>query len=162
MPRVAIAIRNLSGQLECETCQNKVSDQRRTVKNIFDFRWPLLCEECYPDTPYFINPKRRISKFFRATHAKVRAIKNRAERDGIEINLMDSDITDLICQECHYCGEPAKVEKPNGIDRKDNDQGYIHGNVLPSCSTCNYAKGTNGYFAFLRKCREIAQKHPGS
>ena len=157
MPKVKIAPRGNSKNV-CEVCQQTISNGCRAVPNRFDNRWPVLCEECYPTTPYFVAPRRRISKYFCATDAKTQAIKNRAERDGIEINLLDADIAALITQECHYCGE--KTDKANGIDRKDNDQGYIHGNVLPCCSTCNYAKGTNGYFAFLRKCREISSKHP--
>lgn len=30
----------------------------------------------------------------------------------------------------------------NGIDRVDNDKGYVPGNVSPCCWVCNIAKGT--------------------
>jgi len=160
MPKVKIAPRGKSLSV-CEACQHTIAHACRSVPNRFDTRWPILCEECYPTTPYFIPPRRRVSRYFRASDKKTQAVKARAERDGIEINLLDADIAALICQNCHYCGTPGSVEKPVGIDRKDNDQGYIHGNVLPCCSMCNYLKGTYPYVCFLRKCREIAVKHPG-
>lgn len=159
MPRVKISQRG-GGSHVCENCQETVSGHCRTAPNRTDNRWPLICEDCYPETAYFIAPRRRISKYFRASDAKTQAVKNRAERDGIEINLVDVDIAALICRDCHYCGAPGSVEKPLGIDRKDNDEGYIYGNCLPCCSMCNFLKGTYGYLGFIRKCNEIAKKHP--
>lgn len=48
---------------------------------------------------------------------------------------------------CHYCGVPPNPL--NGIDRKDNGQGYIEINCLPCCSVCNYAKRTMKYADFM-------------
>lgn len=86
----------------------------------------------------------------------MQAIKKRAERDGIEITLQDEDIAALVCRNCHYCNAPGSVDSPNGIDRKDNDAGYVYGNCLPCCSMCNYMKGTYSYWAFIRKCNDIS------
>ncbi len=160
MPKVTIAARDQHGLTTCEHCQQKIANVRDTKPNRFDNRWPVLCEVCFPESPYFIAPKRRLSKFFRASDAKTQAIKRRAERDGIEIELVDADIAAIICQDCHYCGASGSVERPVGIDRKDNDAGYVHGNCLPCCSMCNFMKSTYGYLGFIRKCNEIAVKHP--
>ncbi|MGJ4945153.1 HNH endonuclease signature motif containing protein [Bradyrhizobium sp. HKCCYLS1011] len=37
----------------------------------------------------------------------------------------------------------------NGIDRKDNGQGYTIENCVPCCSVCNHAKHTMGYEQFI-------------
>jgi hypothetical protein len=37
---------------------------------------------------------------------------------------------------CEYCGKKPAL----GIDRVDNDRGYILGNVTPCCRRCNQAK----------------------
>lgn len=54
--------------------------------------------------------------------------------------------------DCHYCGKAPgqiycqrgqyKVDTLvyNGIDRKDNDLGYVAGNVVPCCKACNQLK----------------------
>lgn len=60
---------------------------------------------------------------------------------------------------CYYCGvEPKNIQKSlsnngdyvyNGIDRVDNNLGYIYSNVVPCCSDCNFAKKTMSEFEFL-------------
>jgi len=55
-------------------------------------------------------------------------------------------------QHCTYCGEPPRhISCPkgcngsytyNGMDRVDNDKGYVIDNVVACCGTCNRAKGT--------------------
>ena len=104
------------------------------------------------------RPK-RYSKYFQPTRKRVRSIQYRAERDGIEINLEEDDIRHLIHQRCHFCVVSPGWPKVHGIDRKDNNQGYIYGNCLTSCTQCNFMKGSLNYATFLRKCREIAAAH---
>ena len=45
----------------------------------------------------------------------------------------------------------------NGIDRKDNNIGYIVSNCLPCCSWCNKAKLTNKYEDFLNYIERVAR-----
>lgn len=67
----------------------------------------------------------------------------------------------LVCLPCHFCGEvgsrtiidrlrarqrthicSGEVIHINGIDRVDSAKGYISGNCISCCTTCNYAKNT--------------------
>lgn len=41
---------------------------------------------------------------------------------------------------CHYCQEQI-LTAGVGLDRKDNSLGYVVGNVVPCCATCNTEKG---------------------
>jgi len=62
-------------------------------------------------------------------------------------------------QPCHYCGEEysktilsgsRKGEfKCNGLDRVNNTKGYVENNIVPCCTMCNTAKGTQHYNDFL-------------
>ena len=36
----------------------------------------------------------------------------------------------------------SKKVLTNGIDRVDNDKGYVRGNIVPCCTNCNIAKNT--------------------
>ena len=46
----------------------------------------------------------------------------------------------VIGQDCHYCnGEMSQTGV--GLDRKDNDLGYVLENVTPCCAVCNRIKG---------------------
>jgi hypothetical protein len=79
-----------------------------------------------------------------------------AKRRGYRWELSTEEAKSLFLQQCHYCGRPPsqmskagkrknsrRASDPfiyNGIDRLDNSVGYVPGNCVPCCSTCNYAK----------------------
>lgn len=78
----------------------------------------------------------------------------------------------IVLENCHYCNTPPTStlgESPwirkrkyliNGIDRKDPKVGYLLGNCLPCCPTCNFAKHKLGYDQFLSLVQTIAKNHP--
>jgi hypothetical protein len=60
--------------------------------------------------------------------------------------------------ECVYCGRGSVDGHVNGIDRVNNDVGYILGNCTSCCGDCNYAKGSTTAKDFIAKCVLIASK----
>lgn len=81
----------------------------------------------------------------------------------------------LIKEDCHYCGQvPMNVARAvgangeycyNGIDRVDNQQGYVVTNVVPCCAICNRAKKGmtyRAYQAWLSRIRETAHNVVGA
>lgn len=85
--------------------------------------------------------------------------KNAATRDK-EWKIGDEFAIDLFQQECIYCGEQpiAQEQKWNGIDRMDNDLGYLEENCAPCCWNCNQAKGKKHAAAFITMCMKIADR----
>jgi hypothetical protein len=87
-------------------------------------------------------------------HAALRLLfknyKSRARQRELEFSLSLGEFESLIASSCEYCGcPPAKPSRKkysdflsNGIDRIDSTLGYITGNVVPACRTCNTAKST--------------------
>lgn len=77
--------------------------------------------------------------------------KRRAEKNGYNFNLTEEQFAELTKRPCHYCGaNPNNITKLprcngvytyNGIDRVDNEKGYVISNVVSCCKTCNSAKG---------------------
>ncbi len=76
-----------------------------------------------------------------------------AQRRGKEFNLSLDIFETLISSPCFYCNTPpvqvycqksAGYKVPtlvySGIDRYDNDRGYVPGNVVPCCASCNKSK----------------------
>jgi hypothetical protein len=61
-----------------------------------------------------------------------------ARRRGKEFNLDFESVSAMITGNCHYCGIDGQL----GLDRIDSDKGYIEGNVVSCCKTCNFAKRT--------------------
>lgn len=73
--------------------------------------------------------------------------RRNAKMRKVDWNLTKEQFEMLILQPCHYCGHEGKKSTTgslityNGLDRVDNNLGYIVGNVAPCCMTCNSAKG---------------------
>lgn len=92
-------------------------------------------------------------------------MKSNARRRDIEWRLTDDEVISLMTRECHYCGSgPAHTSKGrngdfkyNGIDRVDNDKGYVEGNVVSCCITCNNAKRTLTVTEFLAWVERVHQ-----
>lgn len=72
---------------------------------------------------------------------------------------------------CSYCGaEPHQIcrntsskdasETYSGIDRVDNRLGYVLGNCVPCCGTCNMAKSTMGLEAFAQWIHRVQAHIP--
>lgn len=76
---------------------------------------------------------------------KFKEYKNSAKRRGIIFPLTIEAFENIIKEPCHFCG----THYSNGIDRKDNSQGYLLENCLPCCEYCNRAKYTRSYEDFL-------------
>jgi hypothetical protein len=88
--------------------------------------------------------------------------KRGAEKRNILFNLSKEEFKDLTGGNCHYCGQKPRQTTGrskyikvngeyvyNGIDRKDNNIGYLLSNCVTACKICNYAKHTLGYVEFL-------------
>lgn len=102
--------------------------------------------------------------------------KKGAESRNHTFDLSSEYFISISIQDCHYCGsKPKKYNKYllkngsnahprsslnkenidrswielNGLDRIDNNVGYIEGNVVPCCTICNHAKHTLPYEEFI-------------
>ena len=74
-----------------------------------------------------------------------------AKKRGIEFKLTQDEFKVCIDKNCDYCGEkPSNTIKDhekrlngaykfNGIDRVNNNVGYISKNIVACCKKCNYA-----------------------
>jgi hypothetical protein len=68
-------------------------------------------------------------------------IKSTALKRKLVWDLDHVEVFYMIQKPCYYCG--AEVHFPetrNGLDRMDNTEGYVEGNVVPCCYPCNIAK----------------------
>lgn len=93
----------------------------------------------------------------------VRDYKRGAKNRGFEFDLTEAQIKELTQKNCFYCGcSPNKVKDRNGqhifkdsvyvyngIDRIDNDAGYMYNNCVTCCTECNWAKGSRTQKEFL-------------
>lgn len=85
--------------------------------------------------------------------------KRNARKRSIAFELSKSQFKSLTQQRCHYCGSLPIASHDqtgcigeylyNGIDRIDNQQGYLVENCVPCCKFCNLAKAGGSYEEFV-------------
>ena len=106
---------------------------------------------------YYGRRIRVVDKERRVADSKHRIYERRAPERGLVFELNREETFELFTGNCEYCGSSPHPEKLNGIDRVDNAVGYVRGNVVSSCSACNYMKHVMSKEDFFRKVREIAK-----
>lgn len=94
--------------------------------------------------------------------------KSSAKKRNYEFRLTKEDFYKLTQSDCIYCGEPPNriytrkqytgFYNYNGIDRVENDIGYVIENVVPCCKTCNIAKHTMSLKQFYKWIEKVHTK----
>ena len=120
----------------------------------------------------------KLSKLVGTGNAVVSSIratyKASAKQRNLPFDLDHAAIRRLITASCFYCGiEPYRcwnirrqagidTLKCNGIDRIENERGYVLDNVVPCCPRCNYAKrdmSLQEFAAWALKLSKHLQEH---
>ena len=83
-----------------------------------------------------------------------RCIQKNAYARGLLFTITESDFEKCAIQPCYYCGF-SSMTRLNGIDRIDNNKGYIAGNCLSCCTMCNIIKNVQHPLEFLDKVDAI-------
>lgn len=93
--------------------------------------------------------------------------QSQAKRRNIYFDLDEKIFRILTSTKCHYCNaKPSKKYGDNwkgyslpyicnGLDRKNNDEGYVINNVVPCCKQCNICKNTLNYDEFLLLIKRV-------
>lgn len=81
--------------------------------------------------------------------------KRSAHHRNIYLDLTYDHFANIVVKPCHYCGCTNKRRGFNGIDRVNNNEGYVKDNCVSCCSMCNYMKGKLNRDTFLKKIEHI-------
>jgi hypothetical protein len=84
-----------------------------------------------------------------------RLYKNRSKERKIHFELTKNDFEKITKELCYLCGVETSKNRTNGIDRVNNDIGYVVSNCKSCCSLCNYMKKTFNIEFFLQKVKQI-------
>jgi hypothetical protein len=85
-------------------------------------------------------PKNRHAAYDRTIRGRYRHARQGAARRGLEFNITLEAFEWMHQQPCHWCGAPL-AETGSGLDRLDNNAGYVPGNVVQACDVCNLLRG---------------------
>lgn len=100
-----------------------------------------------------------------ALNASMRDHRKSAAVRNLQFDLTEHEVKTLIFNRCHYCGTEPNREivgalgsvQINGIDRVDNDVGYVTGNAVPCCTECNYAKRNMTHEKFMSWVKRLVE-----
>lgn len=85
---------------------------------------------------------------------RIRKYIANAQRRGITWALTTESALAILVQPCTYCG--VCPSQGNGIDRVDNDQGYVPYNCVAACWPCNRMKGKMSARAFSTHAAQVS------
>lgn len=145
----------------CKNCNCETSIR----KDEFDRRGDL-CKKCKLIENSTAKFKDKDLELVCAAVFKSRLNKRYIKR-GLTCNLTTEEVLELVKSKCHYCGDGfsnlLNYNQPyfkykfyhNGIDRIDSSKGYIKGNVVSCCKTCNISKMDMDYNAYINHIKKI-------
>ena len=73
------------------------------------------------------------------------------------IDKTDDSVYEYFVKPCYWCGKSSLPEICE-LDRKNNDICYVHGNIVPSCHSCNTAKNDLPLVEFVEMCVNVAKQ----
>jgi len=99
-------------------------------------------------------------------NALLNSYTREAQERGYVWKLTIEQFKEITSKNCYYCGlEPKQIShgksrmngnyEHNGIDRKNNDIGYIYENCVPCCKECNFAKRKMKETDFINMVKRI-------
>ena len=106
--------------------------------------------------------KKKLSDEDRVKNSLFREYKISAKQRNLDFDLSSETLFSKVHENCTYCGNPPS--KPhrecesflyNGLDRIDNDIGYVESNITPCCFFCNKMKGVLSVEDFMKHINKI-------
>lgn len=88
--------------------------------------------------------------------SKYGVYKRSAHIKNILFELTFEQFMNLWQKPCSYCQESINTI---GIDRLDNNIGYVVSNIISCCKVCNYMKREIPFTEFLDRCEKITKFH---
>ena len=140
----------------CPTCGKEFDPRKRGIKQVYCSRKCL-----YPVAR--ARAKARYEEGIKAGFLYGRPItdlffdryRTGAAKRGIPWEMSKEEFLSFWRSPCSYCGAPIETI---GLDRMDNDLGYVGNNVTPCCTTCNLSKRGMSAADYVAHCQAVARK----
>jgi hypothetical protein len=85
--------------------------------------------------------------------------KHRAHERQIDFMIAKQEFESLTASSCYLCGKKNSNSHKNGIDRYDNNLGYLIENCRTCCGECNYMKREYTYNDVFDKFKMIYERN---
>jgi hypothetical protein len=130
--------RNVNMSIYCKVCELIIEK--------------IICTDCKKSYTKCTN--KRSTGTYNNLVTRLLSYKRSAELRGHVWQLSDQEAYNMFIMNCEYCA----LEGISGIDRVNNNIGYILSNCVPCCKTCNIMKGQLTLKLFQFQCEEIHEK----
>jgi len=110
----------------------------------------------------------RINLGLGSMRARICNYKIDAKKRGHNFELTEEQFFKTTQKDCYYCGtKPNNISKYhncngsyiyNGLDRIDNNKGYLIDNVIPCCKFCNTAKSNLTLQEFKDWIKKVSER----
>ncbi len=140
----------LRTDVKCNDCRNKGKQKAATEMAALRNHYNIILPERHDNYELFEKQESiafEIKEVWRNVQRSAFLKKNL-------FTLSQQDFEKLVIQPCYYCGFYSNY-KFIGIDRIDNNKGYLINNCVSSCGMCNMMKSSNHPNAFLDKINII-------
>ena len=102
-----------------------------------------------------LNHKKRWPKYKQTFGYKFSEYRSNANKTGKIFTLTREEFRGFWKKSCYYCNSDIDTI---GLDRVDNETGYVVSNVVSCCTRCNKMKKDMDYNEFISLCRLISIK----
>ena len=105
-----------------------------------------------------INGRYFTEEFCDTNAASYTRYKTRADNKSLPFELTKDEYDIIVNSQCYLCGRKSYEKYKNGIDRIDNNLGYIMSSVKSCCGSCNFIKKDMELNELFNKMTEIYLK----
>jgi hypothetical protein len=105
------------------------------------------------DPRFSIQYKFEVNKDYKSSTYSV--YQYNAWKKNINFELDELGHRNLCSGNCVYCGRQPTKNLKNGIDRLNNNLGYVTGNMVSCCPRCNYMKLKISWVEFIIHCSRV-------
>lgn len=99
---------------------------------------------------------KRLIEYSQTLRGRYISYKSSANRRGINFDITQEEFNSFNNNNCHYCND---MINGIGIDRLNNNIGYIIENCVPCCSYCNKMKLNLDINFFINQCNKIVNNY---
>ncbi len=133
------------GTRQCRICLE--------ILDVVEFQWKpgiqTFCRGCQKRRSKANSDRRR-----QTIQGRYYSYKKDAEVRDLEFDIEEYVFASFWKRPCCYC---KKIVDTVGLDRLDNNVGYLLSNVVSCCMECNYIKKKMSYSEFVNYCRRVVE-----
>lgn len=143
----------------CNSCRNKQRKLSNGYKTSLEKHSKFLKHKWATDPNYRQKRKDYQKENLNSLNFRFRSCKKSAKDRNISFQLSIMDFDNITKQVCFYCGRFSQNKNNSGIDRINNEIGYVLANCLPCCWICNTMKLDHDQAEFFESVKLIYERH---